>query len=321
MYQKISIDEFQTKIKTELFLGHERLVKTFYENNFYLHISELVKHYLLNKSTNDEIKLNKAVLDGLDAFVLEKNSVNEVDWNFVLDAKDILETEIKLKLGKEGDSITLKPFINNTLDNFEKELVFQYSSTLTVNPWTATNNILIKNGCLYLITDEEAVFKEYNSRIIENRKPEELNNIGILAANNKKVKKYEKNEFSGLIIDNRYSTQNIVFDYLNLSAKGKNNQKTLKEIQEYLRNLKRYVDDNILKGNILLPLKRQGLIGSLQGYFAICSEDDLKTTFDSHLEKMQGIYKTLEIYAERGEIYNNNQLKKNLNDFKKFNFK
>lgn len=319
MFTSHNIDLFKKTIDSEINLS-DKLNQTIYKNNFYSHLSELLKYYLIQRQGLKEITFSKDGYKELEMWVLEnikyEDSEQELDWNYILDAKDILFSTIKSKLGHEKNSDELKPFIYETVDTFEKFLIFGSNATSYINPWSYAHNILKDGGCLHLVTDDYDVLRHYSPKTVENKKGDLGKNIGVLAASKKVIKKSETNDYSGLLIDNRYSTQTVVYRHLLEFAQGKNNAKSANKILEFLKKAGKYIDEPTLKNNVLFPLKRQGLIGSSNnGYYSITDFSDIENSFYSHLEKFKGIYRTLDIFALRAETTGNNTLRKRLNNF------
>jgi hypothetical protein len=65
----------------------------------------------------------------------------------------------------------------------------------------------------------------------------------------------------------------------------------------YLASKGQKYSELAIKNKILLPLKREALIGSTtQGYFYINSNDDFIAAYHHHQEKLRGIKRTLKMY-------------------------
>jgi hypothetical protein len=105
-----------------------------------------------------------------------------------------------------------------------------------------------------------------------------------------------------LILDNRLSTQALVFEYLKSHALGVHQAKSKDKIREFLNSNKRNISNQYLLNWILLPLKRAGLVGSSNsGYYFISSEEDFKSSYRFHFTKMEAIQRTIDILGKRAE--------------------
>jgi len=317
MYEN-NIDIFRKKVG-EIKLS-ESLNKDLYESNFYAHLGDLWSYFLKRHENVKSVKITKNTYLELQNYAIEtgENSDDEINWDFILDAKDVLEKHIKLKLGKERDSTELRPFINSTVDSFENWVLYGYTHKLESNPWDFAFSILQMKGCLHHVTDDEAELKYYRKDLAKNKDEIPNQNMSVIAAANKFKKSGESN-FSGIVIDNRLSNQTLVYNFLITYANGKQNAKNMYEIRNHLIEIDKEIDENILKNFVLLPLKRQGLIGSCNsGYYHISSIEDLTDAFEFHLDKVNGIVRTLKIYANiaslRGDSTLNDQLSHYLNN-------
>ena len=298
---EMTVDNIKNSLSGFQLADHS--VKEDYYGRFHNHLYSMFQFSLLS----DVPKLAKVKIfdtpqyHGLEQFVLEntnlveKEQPCEVDANLLDDAREILKKRIKEELGKEKDSETLKPIINFTADTYENLLMYYMMHPDSKhNPWFATNEIL-KRGYIYLVSDSKDLINEFKPKIIGETK-EVSDNIGFI------TKVHKEKEFKGLILDNRLSTQALVFEYLKSHALGVHKAKSKDKIREFLNDNKRIVSNQYLLNWILLPLKKAGLVGSCNsGYYFISSEEDFKSSYRFHLSKMEAIQRTIDILGKRAD--------------------
>ncbi len=280
----------------------ERSVKDDYYGRFHSHLYSMFQFSLLSEIARPKSSaFDSYRYHGLEQYILdhttliEKEEPANIDANLLDDARDVLKKHIKKLLGKEGDSDTLKPIINFTADAYENLLMYDMMHNDSQhNPWKATYDILTK-GYIYLVSDSRDLMEEFKPKIIGETK-EISDNIGFITKINK------EKEFKGLILDNRLSTQSMVYLYLKSHAVGLHKAKSKDKIREYLSNNKRIINNQYLLNWILLPLKRAGLIGSCNsGYYFINSEEDFKNSYQFQKSKIDAMQRTLDILNKRAE--------------------
>lgn len=273
-----------------------------YSNLFYEHLIDLYKYKMVSDNNNiDNMVLTEKNYHGIEQFVFENSKLIEVEnfpleinWDYIDEGKDYFEEKLKKSLKREGNSEYLKPLIKSSVNLFENSLIYysMYPQT-NANPWAPTDTILYQNGYLLLISDQKDLISNYNPKIVD-RVSEESTPLFVLGSNASEKK------FSGFPIDRRTSTQSIVFEFLKREASGLNRAIDAIKIQLFLNDQGRKMDIQWIKGKVLLPLKRAGLIGSsTKGYFYINSHADLEYAYRHHLEKLNGIQRTLEMYKIR----------------------
>lgn len=275
------------------------LRKDGYAELFYSHLTKMMKFPLLSgNQAISTMPLTKRTYLGLEEFILGNTTIvesdaptNDIDWDSIDDLKDELKNKLNQSLGKEANADTLKPmvkFMTNLYENFMIYDNMHHHSEF--NPWLATNEILLDNGYLILVSDDKDLVKDYDKKILDKIK-EDSSELFVVAASKK------EKSFSGFPIDIRNISQGLVYDYLKREAFGTANAKSIKDIMNYLASKGQKYSELAIKNKILLPLKREALIGSTtQGYFYINSNDDFIVSYHHHQEKLRGIKKTLKMY-------------------------
>jgi len=277
----------------------EKLNQDGYADLFYDHLTGMLKFRMLSQRNDvDRLTLNEKTYFGLEEYIFEhteiveqRESENEIDWNTIDDAKDILRGRIGTILGKESKSDTLKPIIDFTVNAYENLLMYKnlYPES-KANPWIPTYHILMKNGYLLLVSDKRDLVESYDKKIL-NRAKEDSSDLFVIAASHK------DRSFSGFQIDNRSNSQGMVYEFFKREARGVGHAKKSKDIVEFLGRQKREYSEQDVRVKVLLPLKRAGLIGSTTaGYFYIENHHDLKQSYLHHQEKLSGIQKTLDMH-------------------------
>ncbi|GEM_PF-4633047 len=296
------ISHFEQEIRN-VFLA-EKLNQALFKTPFYLHLDEMLKYYIFYSKNIKEISLTEAVYNELGIYILENydsenGNLPIIDWDFIEKMTELLQDKIKKQLGTEKNSSFLKPFIDSTIDSFEKQLIFYYShKNQEINPWNAAFQIL-QNGCLYLISGNRDVFKEFYPKMLQN----DSKNVGIIAVNKRKPQKSNENKFAGFVVDNRHNLQTVVYNLLQEFAKGHQNAVKAEKIKQLLAEKNREINLQTLKNNILLVLKRQGLIGSkTSGFYFIENEEDLRETHFFHSQKLNRIKTTLNFLEKKATI-------------------
>lgn len=312
MLKKIEITEDNLYKSINRLSLSEKLIKSDYSENFYLHLTSLLNfHLAITRPDYVKFKLNETKYIGLEQFILENSGIleeeeEEIDWDLIDNVKDILSAKLKNLLGQEFRSDYIKPFVKSTLDLYEKWLIYKLMHPTSVyNPWIQTLNI-IEKGYLFFISDDEYKLKEYDKKIYTSINKEIYGNIGLIT-------KSKKQNFSGFIVDNRHNSQLSVLEYLEKYGKGIENAISLKKIRQYMQDQIQYIKENELRTKIMIPLKRTGLIGSYsKGYFYISSIEDLKYSYKTHLQKFKGLQKTLQIYEKRANSFGIRNLSQNI---------
>ena len=280
----------------------ERSAKEDYYSSFHAHLYSMLQFSLLSETKRPKSDVfNANRYHGLEQFILEHPQVietgkaNVIDEDMLDDARNVFKKYIKGLLGNEGNSDYLKPVINFTADAYENYLMYDMMYRESKhNPWTYTNKIL-HNGYIYLVSDSKDLIEEFKPKIIGETK-ESSNNIGFITKTSK------EKEFRGLILDDRLSTQEIVYSYLKSHATGFNKAKSKDKIITFLQSNKRNITPQHLVNWILLPLKRAGLIGSgSSGYYFIESEADFKNSYQFHKSKIDAMQRTMNILNKRAE--------------------
>ena len=275
------------------------LQKEGYADLFYSHLTKMMRFPL---SSGDQdistMSLREKSYLGLEQFVLENTAIIEsntpkdnIDWDSIDNLKDELKTQINKSLGKEANSDTLKPivkFMSNLYENFMIYDNMHHKSEL--NPWISTNQILLDNGYLILISDNTDLVKDYNKKILD-KITEDSSELFVIAASKK------EKSFSGFPVDRRNMSQGLVYNYLRREAIGSARAKNIKDILNYLASEHHKYSALDVKNKILLPLKREALISSnTLDCFYIESKEDFIATYRHHQEKLNGIKKTLKMY-------------------------
>jgi hypothetical protein len=274
----------------------ERSVKDDYYGRFHSHLYSMFQFSLLSETARPQSNVfDSDRYHGLEQYILDHTNLVEkdepafIDANLLDDARDVLKKHIKSMLGKEGNSDMLKPIINFTADAYENHLMYNMMHNNSQhNPWNATYDIL-RRGYIYLVSDSRDLIEEFKPKIIGETK-EISENIGFI------TKVHKEKEFKGLILDNRLSTQSIVYSYLKSHGTGVGMAKSKDKIRDFLASNKRNISNQYLLNWILLPLKRAGLIGSCQsGYYFINSEADFKNSYRFQKSKIDAMQRTLDI--------------------------
>lgn len=275
-----------------------------YGNPFYNHLNNLFGlrlNFTASKTVNYE-HFDKKVYDNLKQFTFENSSLwekskpKEIDWDLVDDAKDVLEEQIKKMLKHEAKSDFLKPIVEYTISSYEDWLIYESAHPNTkINPCQDLKNIFEK-GYLYFSSDDEKHLKEYKKDFFKKKNEVNKGNLGLITKSTRKG-------LFGLVIDHRHSTQSIIYAHLKDKAQGHNCAKTTPMLCNFLADTHQIeFTENKLKNNVLIPLKRQGLIGSnSNGYFFINSVEDLRKTHEYHVKKWHNLEETLFRFESKAE--------------------
>ena len=262
---RLTTDRIRSNIN-KLFLSDD-LNKEDYKDDFYLHLDQFLRFLMARSEQNNEFMFDRRTYMGLeqsvmeDSDILESDSPEEIDWDFLDDAADILEEKIRELLEKETGAEILKPFVESTMDAFENWLIYKMLHPDSVfNPWIPMLSILRK-GYIYFISDDADRMRGY----LKNNFPEEARgNMGIVA------KSGRRGEFSGFLIDDRHNSQIRVCHHLRECAPNMRHARSLRDIREFLGTQGREMSERHIGKRVMLPLMRAGLIGSVsKGFFAI----------------------------------------------------
>jgi len=262
---RLTTDRIRSNIN-KLFLSDD-LNKEDYKDDFYLHLDQFLRFLMARSEQNNEFMFDRRTYMGLeqsvmeDSDILESDSPEEIDWDFLDDAADILEEKIRELLEKETGAEILKPFVESTMDAFENWLIYKMLHPDSVfNPWIPMLNILRK-GYIYFISDDADRMRGYLKKDF----PEETSgNMGIVA------KSGRRGEFSGFLIDDRHNSQIRVCHHLRECAPNMRHARSLRDIREFLGTQGREMSERHIGKRVMLPLMRAGLIGSVsKGFFAI----------------------------------------------------
>ena len=280
----------------------QKVVRMGYQDLFYDHLTGMTKFDLLGGiNAMSTTKLNQRGYMGLEQYIFEhaevvevEESAIEIEWETINILMNKLRSQIKNVLKVEYESDLLKPIINFTISTYENYLIYKNLYPLSSsNPWIPTRDILKDNGCLILVSDKKDFISELNKNILKDIKDDSSDLFVVaMGANEKKIK--------GFQVDSRNKSQSLVYGYLKENAIGYIKAKKSKDIREFLESKKIKYTEQQLRNDVLLPLKRAALIGSItQGYFFINSKNDLIESYSHHEKKLNGIQKTLNMYKER----------------------
>lgn len=296
---KLTIDKIAQNIDSLFFC--EKLEKRTLADYFYDHLTSLLKYYLatIENDEDSQLKIGKKTYSELEQFTLENSKVieynedGEIDWDLIDDAKDILKAKLVEAFGKETGSEHLRLFVRSVSDSYENWLIYNLMHPESVfNPWTSLLNIL-KQGCLYLISDNKDILTEYVRDIYLKADKQIHDNIGFVTVSRK------EKQFSGFLSDSRYNSQISVYQFLRQNAEGSQNAKSMEIIREFLSEYEdRHVGKREFRSKVVYPLKQTGLIGSSpEGFFHITTFKDMQGALSN-----QSSQKILEIYKRRSQL-------------------
>ena len=305
-----SYDEVRKDVKSMHLFDGTSLTGS-YNPLFYQHLMLLFKPKLIGLNNVDDLVLNLKSYFSLEQYTMDNSSIVEsaesqdVDWDYIDVAKDIFKKQLIEVNKKEGRSEWIKPLLSFSIDLFENYYIYKQLYPDSVNnPWEPAHQILC-NGFMIFISDDREVLDQYNKGIFSSSNDrEKFTSLGVVAKSSK------NNSAHGFMVDKRHSTQSVVFDYLKRNAPGSNSAKSIKVIMDFLHEQKRSFNYEGLKNSILLPLKRAGLVGSSSnGFYYLLTKDDFIETYQSHLDKLNGIERTIKMYEERYRILGYGDLK------------
>jgi hypothetical protein len=300
MYPNQNILAFREEFGKVNLLTNE-LNQGLYKTPFYSHLNDLNKRCILANVPSDKYMLTKSVYDELTQFVIEDGSKEKnykIDWDYIDNALDYANEHLKKELGSEHSSDTLKPFITTTLDAIESYLIYSYYNTdVTDNPFYSLTEIL-RNGCVHFVSSDADIIKDYSPKVYQSKG--DSKNIGVLATNKSFIKSKKKSSFSGFFVDDRLSHQTTVFKLLMEQANGRFKAMSTKKIHEKLRQSGILMTGTELKSTVLIPLKREGLIGSnSNGFYFINTLEDFIDTYKTHMYVIENVTKTLDKIKEK----------------------
>lgn len=292
---------------------NEHLRKSDFKESFYVHLDRLVGFGLETASnTSEVVNLSSKTYLGLEqnalesSFLIEKSPIGEINWRGVDNLKDRFHEALRRILGVEYRSQFLKPMIDFSVDRFEHAVIYEYAYPDSPhNPWRTAAQIFRK-GILLLATDDRNLILEYDPKAFNNLVEAEFTPMGVVGNNNN-----DKNRCTSMIVDKRHSLQSIVFDYLKSNAQSRSFAKPVRSLVTYLMERGYAISEQMLRTRVLLPLKREGIVGSnSNGYFFLSSEDDLRVAYEHSKAAIEGMQRTLKLYRKRAET-----LGYNLNNF------
>lgn len=226
--------------------------------------------------------------------VYEITSPNEIDWKRIEGQVSLASEKIKELIVNDLTSDLIQPLVRQTLHTYENFLIYNdmYPNS-RINPWSPTLRI-IQSGILLGTSDDESFLREFNSKITLTRYKRQGPNLAVIV-------KGQPKRFGIMPLDNKYSAQTLVFQYLFTKAKGIVHSKSLTEIDNYLRSVGISFDNtNNIQILVTTPLKKTGLIGStINGFFYIETADDLKAAFEFHHVKSKSILQVMDRYRQR----------------------
>jgi hypothetical protein len=272
--------------------------KGFYEVGYYEHVDGLFAFLLAEQNENKvkniiktKIQISERFYNGLsqmaieNADLIEKTVAQEINWYDIKENAENYRSTIKKQLGHEGSSDFLKPFVEHSADLYEEWLIYDamYPNSYS-NPFTPVKNLLTDGYTLFASSDLD-VLSEYEKTLKVYKDSEFAGNIAL-------VSKTARKSFSGLITDNRYDLQFLVFEFLKNYACGKENAVKFNELAVGL-NLTP-TQAKTLKNVVLLPLKRNLTIGVCsRGYYFITKSEEILESLNYHFQKLEGIENTL----------------------------
>jgi hypothetical protein len=280
----------------------DSLNRSLYSPGFYEHLDLLMKPRLVKGDQTDGFAITSQAYMGLKQSAIENSALiedaagDEVNWDFVDAARDILNRKIKENLGKEGNSEVLQPLLKFTLDGYEDYLIYDSIHRGSIsNPWRPFKDI-VHRGILLLGLDSEDVESEFQPTWFSKTTEEKgKRKFAVLAGSSK------KKGFGGFEVDQRHGAQALIFHYLKKNS-DRNSPKSKKEMQVFLSEKGyAYTQEEIIT-RITIPLKREGLIGSnTNGFFFVGDQADLEASVDHHLSNLLGIKRTLDVYRRKAQ--------------------
>ena len=288
--------------------GKNHTKKSEFENPFNFHLSDLnsfvIKDKIVHKKYTQSTSFNKNDYQYIESFIfynselVENKAPSPFDEKKILNVTDYFYEKIKIALGKDQTrSEEYKHYISatyNILDSFyHYELMHPNSHS---NPWTDLF-VLCSKGYFLMCEDKENLKdligdKKLSSIVGKNQ--DVHNNMGVLAKGALK-----SNRLSGFIMDERFSLQNILFDFLNENAKGFDSAYSSRIITKSLEKKgNRYSKQ--LVSLMLNSMKRTGLIGSTtKGYFMLTTDLDIHKSISYHKSIVDGLNSTIAVLKSK----------------------
>jgi len=274
--------------------------KNLYNPPFNAHLLSMLKFY--DSKDTEKMKnfhYSEQVYYGVEQKILEvlpsDQEYSNIQWDLVEEYRYMYKDALQRKMGFEGMSDFMKPFVLFSTNLFENWCVFEFMKMNQTNPWGGILSTILESGLIYFISDDRYVLKELDKDILKSAKDEYAGNLGVVAKPNN-----GKNKTSGFIVDNRHSSQILVRDFIQTNASGRENAINVEKIMNFLYSINRTPSLSEIKSNILIPLKREGLVGSSsKGYYYINSIDDIIDTYMHHFNSISGIVSTIASYKKK----------------------
>lgn len=270
-----------------------------FEHRFHEHLSKLFTYKLI--LSNVELNnFNVSTYSGLEQSVIEHSAFfeihepKEVDWDSIDKQKILFKNHLKLLL-QNGHYDNNQLWITCTINTIENWLIYKsmYPETIN-NPWSPLIEIY-NHGLVHFISDDVLEVANLKRGIFNGKNEQFIGNISYL------VKGVGKN-INGLIVDDRYKLQTVVFNFLREQAPNHKSVINLKLIREFLilNNIKMSIEEIQVK--ITTPLKKTGFIGSSQkGFFFISDQEDLLVSYCFHMSKIVSIQHIMDKYIDRAK--------------------
>jgi len=196
-----------------------------------------------------------------------------IDMAKIGDLDDIAYDTIRMALKHEKKSTELEPLVAFTASSFGNAAGFNMLYPMAMNPYEHLMDIFLSKKLLFMAGNADDLKSQYDFRL--SSRQDSLRRLGALATSHKMLKS-GNNQFSGYVLDNRFSLQPALRKVLEENAAGKANALSKSKLKAKLESTRQASVSDSLFQETLLSLKRQGFVASSKrGYFHIQSIDDM----------------------------------------------
>jgi hypothetical protein len=248
---------------------------------------------------NDNYKFSKVRYYEAETTILEAlDDVGEEIEDELSNLEDELYSKIERELGKFYDrNDELGQIIDNTVHTTLLAVKFNFFTNKDnfVNPWDDTRNILVSDNYLFKAIHDSNEFDEIKKLKKGSKGSVELDGSEIYVAVKGKSANLTFGSFKDFV-----ALRKTMLDLIEEKTGSNNRPIKFDELMiEFNRMLGEgnHLNDTEIKSKLIYPLKGASRIGSCkEGYFMLRTCEDIAKSYESHLSRFRGYFKTLEAH-------------------------
>lgn len=252
---------------------------------------------------SDKLSFNKTRYYEAEATILEKlDDIDSNDESLFSNLEDQLYTKIEGELGAFKDSSEqIEMIIDHTVQSLLLSARFNCfeSARYHRNPWNSAANILFESNYLFKPIFDSDEFSEVKRLKKHRGLSQDMVESEIYVAAKARSNSITFGSFKDYV-----KLRSQILNYLDEKAGQLNIPVKFEDLFSDLQSMNLDLSVGEVKSKIIYPLKSFGKIGSCkEGYFMLRTCDDFARSYESHLNRWYGYFRTLEAHKWAAEKY------------------